>query len=56
MNYLNWFIIINYVDMPGLDINWFRADKGHDPEIIRKSVDRRFRDTKIVDEIIAKDV
>lgn len=41
--------------MPGLDINWFRADKGYNPDIIKKSLERRFRDTKIVDEIIEKD-
>lgn len=41
--------------MPGLDINWFRADKGYDPNVIRKSLEKRFRDTKLVDEIIEKD-
>lgn len=41
--------------MPGLDINWFRAEKGHDPNIIRKSLERRFRDVKVVDEIIGLD-
>ena len=29
--------------MPGLDINWFRKDKGFDPDIIKKSLERRFR-------------
>ena len=24
--------------MGGLDINWFRAEKGYDPNIIRKSL------------------
>ena len=38
--------------MPGLDINWFRAEKGYDPNIIRKSLERRFRDPKLVDKII----
>lgn len=42
--------------MGGLDINWFRAEKGHDPNIIRKSLARRFRDPKLVDTIIEKDL
>lgn len=42
--------------MGGLDINWFRAEKGHDPNIIRKSLERRFRDPKLVDTIIEKDL
>lgn len=41
--------------MPGLDINLFREDKGGNPNLIRKSLERRFRDTKIVDVIIEKD-
>lgn len=41
--------------MPGLDINWFRADKGYDPNVIKKSLERRFRDTKLVDDIIEMD-
>jgi seryl-tRNA synthetase len=41
--------------MPGLDINWFRTDKGYDPNVIKKSLERRFRDVKLVDEIIEKD-
>lgn len=41
--------------MPGLDINWFRAEKGYDPNIIKKSLERRFRDPKLVDTIIEKD-
>jgi seryl-tRNA synthetase len=41
--------------MPGLDINWFRVEKGHDPNIIRKSLERRFRDPKLVDRIIEED-
>lgn len=41
--------------MPGLDINWFRKDKGFDPDIIKKSLERRYRKPEIVDEIIAKD-
>lgn len=35
--------------MPGLDINWFREDKGHNPDVIRDSIKRRFKDPKIVD-------
>lgn len=41
--------------MPGLDINWFRKDKGCDPDIIRKSLERRYRNPALVDEIIEKD-
>lgn len=35
-----------------LDINWFRVEKGHDPEKIRQSLRRRFKDPKLVDQII----
>ncbi len=41
--------------MPGIDINWVRTDKGHDPNVIRKSEERRFRDPKLVDVIIEED-
>lgn len=41
--------------MPGLDINWFREDKGHNPNIIRESLKKRYKDPKLVDEIIEKD-
>lgn len=41
--------------MPGLDINWFRKDKGFDPEIIKKSLERRFRNPDLVDKIIETD-
>ena len=41
--------------MPGLDINWFREDKGFNPDVIRKSLERRFRNIEIVDQIIAND-
>ena len=41
--------------MPGLDINWFRQDKGYDPNIIRESLKRRYRDPKAVDLIIEMD-
>ena len=39
----------------GLDINLFRTDKGGNPDAVRESLRRRFKDVKIVDEIIAKD-
>jgi seryl-tRNA synthetase len=42
--------------MGGLDINWFRTDKGYNPDIIKKSLERRFRDPKLVDHIIEKDL
>lgn len=48
-------IIERVLLMPGLDINWFRADKGYDPNVIRKSLEKRFRDTKLLDDIIEKD-
>jgi len=41
--------------MPGLDINWFREDKGFNPEKIRESLRRRYRDPKMVDAIIEQD-
>ena len=41
--------------MPGLDINWFRVEKGYDPEKIRESLRRRYRDPKLVDQIIEED-
>jgi seryl-tRNA synthetase len=41
--------------MGGLDINWFRTDKGFDPNIIKKSLERRFKDPKLVDTIIEED-
>jgi len=39
-----------------LDINDFRAEKGGNPELIRDTVRKRFKDPKIVDEIIESDV
>ena len=36
----------------GIDINNFRTDKGGDPEKVKEAVKKRFKDTKIVDEII----
>jgi seryl-tRNA synthetase len=41
--------------MSGLDINWFREDKGYKPDVIRDSLKKRYRDPKLVDEIIEKD-
>ncbi len=54
-------IIINFIYrsnkliLMGLDINLFRTDKGGNPDAVRESLRRRFKDVKIVDEIIAKD-
>ena len=39
----------------GLDINLFRAEKGGNPDLIRESVKRRYKDPKIVDDIIQID-
>ncbi|KAL5783659.1 hypothetical protein ACOSP7_008688 [Xanthoceras sorbifolium] len=38
-----------------LDINLFREEKGHNPEIIRESQRRRFASVELVDEIIKLD-
>uniref|UniRef100_A0A5B7BBX8 serine--tRNA ligase n=1 Tax=Davidia involucrata TaxID=16924 RepID=A0A5B7BBX8_DAVIN len=38
-----------------LDINLFREDKGHNPEIIRESLRRRFANVDLVDEVICLD-
>jgi len=38
-----------------IDINLLRADKGGDPELVRASEIKRFRDGKIVDQVIALD-
>ncbi|KAL6998853.1 serine--tRNA ligase [Sarracenia purpurea var. burkii] len=38
-----------------LDINLFREDKGHNPEIIRESQRRRFANIDLVDEVICLD-
>ncbi|WCJ40044.1 Serine--tRNA ligase cytoplasmic [Euphorbia peplus] len=38
-----------------LDINLFREDKGHNPELIRESQRRRFANVDIVDDIILLD-
>lgn len=45
---------VPHIEMP-LDINAFRADRGGDPEKIRESQRRRFKNPDVVDEIIAKD-
>ncbi|KAM3378186.1 serine-tRNA ligase [Capsicum galapagoense] len=38
-----------------LDINLFREEKGHNPEIIRESQRRRFTDVSLVDQVIQLD-
>ncbi|KAL5722967.1 serine--tRNA ligase [Ranunculus cassubicifolius] len=38
-----------------LDINLFREDRGNNPELIRESLRRRFKDVSLVDEIINLD-
>jgi len=38
-----------------LDINLFREEKGHNPELIRESQRRRFAPVEIVDEVIDLD-
>jgi len=38
-----------------IDINLLRKDKGGDPETVKESEKRRFRDGKIVDEVMALD-
>ncbi|KAF3454459.1 hypothetical protein FNV43_RR04906 [Rhamnella rubrinervis] len=38
-----------------LDINLFREEKGHNPEIIRESQRRRFANVELVDEVIRLD-
>lgn len=38
-----------------LDINLFREIKGNNPEIIRESQRRRFKDVAVVDEVIELD-
>mmetsp|Transcript_1760 Transcript_1760/g.3916 ORF Transcript_1760/g.3916 Transcript_1760/m.3916 type:complete len:470 (-) Transcript_1760:59-1468(-) len=38
-----------------IDINTLRKDKGGDPDLVRKSEERRFRDPKVVDTIIECD-
>lgn len=38
-----------------LDLDLFRTDKGGDPEKIRENQSKRYKDTKLVDEIVAAD-
>lgn len=38
-----------------LDLDLFRADKGGDPEKIRENQSKRYKDTKLVDEIVEAD-
>lgn len=38
-----------------LDINLFREEKGHNPELVRESQRRRFASVEIVDEVIDLD-
>ncbi len=38
-----------------LDINIFRAEKGGNPDLVKKSVERRFGDITLVDQVIKKD-
>lgn len=38
-----------------LDIELFRTDKGHDPNKIRENQERRFKDVKLVEAVIAQD-
>lgn len=39
-----------------LDIDLFRADKGGDPEKMRENQKKRFKDVKLVDLIVEKDL
>lgn len=39
----------------GLDINLFRTEKGGNPDIVRESQRRRYKDPSTVDAIIEKD-
>ena len=41
--------------MPGVDINLFRTEKGGNPDLIKKSCERRGKDPAIVDQIIELD-
>lgn len=38
-----------------IDIDLFRKEKGHDPEIIKKSQEARFADVALVDQVIELD-
>lgn len=39
----------------GIDINQLRVDKGGNPDKVKESVKRRYKDPKIVDEVIELD-
>ena len=39
----------------GLDINLFRSEKGGNPDQVRESLRRRYKDPSLVDTIISKD-
>lgn len=39
-----------------LDIDLFRSDKGGDPEKMRENQKKRFKDVKLVDLIVEKDL
>lgn len=39
----------------GLDINLFRVEKGGNPDLIKESVKKRFKDPALVDEILEMD-
>lgn len=38
-----------------LDLDLFRADKGGDPEIVRESQRKRFKDVSLVDKLVQAD-
>ena len=38
-----------------LDLDLFRVNKGGDPEKIRENQSKRYKDTKLVDEIVEAD-
>lgn len=42
-------------DSTHLDIKLFRADQGGDPDLVRKSQTRRFKDVGLVDAVIELD-
>lgn len=38
-----------------LDLDLFRTDKGGDPEIVRETQRKRFKDVTLVDKLVAAD-
>lgn len=38
-----------------LDLDLFRADKGGDPEIVRETQRKRFKDVSLVDKLVQAD-